>query len=72
MGASQGGVLIRDDGFEGFSSLHEKPGHENAATQRDLTDFEKQALDEMKKNDEEIDELIGLAIEKLDRLDLHA
>ena len=26
----------------------------------------------MKKNDEEIDELIGLAIEKLDRLDMHA
>lgn len=44
--ATQGGVLIKDDGFEGFHSLHDRhQADADAPTNRQLTDFESQAID---------------------------
>ena len=43
-GASSGGLLIKDEGFEGFNSVGEKNKMENqtsAEPERDLTDFER-------------------------------
>ena len=37
-----------------------------------MTAFEAQAIEDMKKNDEEIDEMLDDALLKIDRLDLHA
>lgn len=43
--ATQGGVLIKDDGFEGFHTLHDRHPDADAPTNRQLTDFETQAID---------------------------
>lgn len=43
--ATQGGVLIKDDGFEGFHTLHDRHADADAPTNRQLTDFEAQAID---------------------------
>ena len=37
-----------------------------------MTDFEMQALEEMRRNDEEIDGMLDEALLKIDRLDFHA
>ena len=39
---------------------------------REMTDFEIQALEEMRKNDEEIDGMLDEGLLKIDRLGLHA
>jgi len=66
--------LIKQDGFEGFHTVNDRGGLDvaEAQTGRELTEFEKNALEEMKQNDEEIDELIDQAIGKLDKIKMHA
>ena len=46
--------------------------NEDHGENREPSEFEKLKMEEMRQNDEEIEGLIGNAIEKLDRLDLHA
>lgn len=73
--ATSGGMLIKDQGFEGFKSPNQvKDGEASAHTkqQREMTDFEMQALEEMRQNDEEIDGMLDEALLKIDRLDFHA
>jgi len=56
-------MLIKDEGFEGFNAIGSpKKLQEEEEKKRELTDFEKDALAEMKKNDEEIDGLLDIAI----------
>ena len=72
-GASAGGLLIKGDGFEGFKSLkNDLSKNESHAENREPSEFERLKMEEMRQNDDEIEGLIGNAIEKLDRLDLHA
>ena len=72
-GASAGGLLIKGDGFEGFKSLkNDLSKNEDHGQKREPSEFERLKMEEMRQNDEEIEGLIGNAIEKLDRLDLHA
>ncbi len=39
---------------------------------RDLTDYERQALLQFKQTDEEIDQMLDVILDQLDRLKLHA
>lgn len=39
---------------------------------RDLTDYERQALMQFKQTDEEIDQMLDVILDQLDRLKLHA
>ena len=73
-GASAGGMLIKDDGFEGFNAPGSptKNQEEKKEKKRKLTEFEKESLAVMKKNDDEIDGLLDIAIQKLDILKFHA
>lgn len=67
-GASSGSRLIKEQGLSG--QLQQKKQEE--VKQRELTDFEREALEEMKKNDEEIDGMLDVVIDKLDQLKFHA
>lgn len=71
-GASSGtSMLIKEQGLSG--QLRQKEEEEkNRNKQRELTDFEREALEEMKKNDEEIDEMLDVVIDKLGQLKFHA
>ena len=44
-GASKGGVLGRDQGFEGFHSIKSEDRKKEEASKRELTQFEIQALE---------------------------
>lgn len=64
-------MLIKEQGLSG--QLRQKEEEEkNRNKQRELTDFEREALEEMKKNDEEIDEMLDVVIDKLGQLKFHA
>ena len=71
-GASKGGALSRDQGFEGFHSIKSEEKKREEASKRELTQFEIQALDQMRKNDQEIDTMLDKTIAMLDKLNMHA
>ena len=73
-GATSGGLLGKSGGFEGFNKLgsnaKQVPGEESK--EPELSQFEKEMIEEMRKNDEEIDTMVEQAIDKLNLLDFHA
>ena len=74
--ASNGGMLFegfrgKDNQADGGAAAH-SGANQQRQPQREMTEFEIQALEDMKRNDEEIDEMLDEAIKKIDRLGMHA